>query len=219
MTSPAHAGERVWSTAEQFLPEDELLAEARHQADLLGGTPPTVAAGAALRLLAAATGARSVVEVGTGTGVASLWLLRGMHPEGVLTSVDLEPEQQRIARELLAAAGFSGGRVRMISDYPLSVLPRLADGGYDLVYLDVLATAGTAELPAYLSEGVRLLRPGGILVIDKVPDDAMPRDEDSPARDAHSQAVRELCDTVREDESLIPAMLPVGEGLLCAVRR
>lgn len=169
--------------------------------------------GATLRFLAAAIGARAVVEIGTGCGVSGLWLLRGMLPDGVLTSVDVEPEHQRLARQAFADAGFAANRYRLISGRALDVLPRLTDAGYDLVCCD----ADKQEYPEYLSAALRLLRPGGIVAFDnalwggKVADPAC-QDEDTTA-------IREVCERLRSDEQLVPLLLPVGDGLLAAVKR
>src|SRR6478735_3795706 len=119
--------------AENWLAEDDVLVGARARADELGCVPIGPGGGAALRLLAAACGARSVVELGTGTGVSGLWLLRGgMTPDGVLTSVDVEAEHQRAAREAFAEAGIASGRFRLINGSAREVLPRLADRAYDM---------------------------------------------------------------------------------------
>jgi len=84
-------------------------------------------AGAALRFLAATLQARAVVEVGTGAGVSGLCLLAGMAPDGVLTSIDIEPEHQRAARRAFTEAGTTAGRMRLIMGQALDVLPRLTD--------------------------------------------------------------------------------------------
>ncbi|MGN6162127.1 MAG: O-methyltransferase, partial [Marmoricola sp.] len=76
-----------------------MLARARSRAEEVGCVPIGTGAGAALRFIAATLDARSVVEIGTGTGVSGLWLLRGMRADGILTSVDVEAEHQRLARE------------------------------------------------------------------------------------------------------------------------
>lgn len=205
--------EPSWAYAEDFVAEDGVLATARAKGDELGCVPVHPGAGAALRMLAAAVGARAVVEVGTGAGVGSVWLLRGMRPDGVLTTVDVEPEHQRAARETLTEAGIPANRVRLISGRALDVLPRLSDGGYDLVFVD----AEKAEYPDYLEQALRLLRPGGLVVFDnalwhgKVADPAV-RDEDTTA-------IRELGRTVRDDERLVACMLPCGDGLLCAIKK
>ncbi len=168
--------------------------------------------GAALRFLAALIDARSVVEVGTGTGVSSLWLLRGMRPDGVLTSVDLEAEHQRLARQTLTEASIDSRRFRLISGAAMDVLPRLTDGHYDLVFLD----GDKSEYADYLAEASRLLRSGGVVAIDN----ALWHDKvaDASARDSDTVAIREMSRSLRDDEQWLPLLLPVGDGLLVAKR-
>ena len=95
--------------AESYVTEDLVLRTARSLAREVGLDAVTPGAGAALRLLAAAGNARAVVEIGTGTGVSGVWLLRGMRADGVLTTIDVEAEHQRIARRIFAEAGFAAG--------------------------------------------------------------------------------------------------------------
>jgi predicted O-methyltransferase YrrM len=199
--------------AEGFIAEDTVLTSARIRASEVGCVPIGSGGGAALRLLAAAIDARAVVEVGTGTGVSGVWLLRGMRSDGVLTSIDLESEHQRLARQTFTDAGFPATRTRLINGRALDVLPRLADGSYDLVLVD----ADKAEYPEYLAEALRLLRPGGIVALDNALWSG--RVADPAARDAESVALREVSRLVREDENLVPALLPVGDGLLVAIKR
>jgi predicted O-methyltransferase YrrM len=182
-------------------------------AEVGGAAPVGPGAGAVLRFLAAAIGARAVVEVGTGCGTSGIWLLRGMRPEGILTSVDVEPEHQRLARKVFSEAGFAGNRYRLISGRALDVLPRLTDGGYDIVFCD----AAKQEYLDYLAEGLRLLRPGGILAFDNALWGG--RVADPTQRDPDTVALRELAAQVRDDEALLPVLLPVGDGLLAAIKR
>ncbi|MEU5549409.1 MULTISPECIES: O-methyltransferase [unclassified Micromonospora] len=198
--------------AESYVTEDLVLRTARSLAREVGLDAVTPGAGAALRLLAAAGNARAVVEIGTGTGVSGVWLLRGMRVDGVLTTIDVEVEHQRIARRIFTEAGFVAGRTRIITGRALDVLPRLADGAYDLVFVDAEATGFTACVEAAL----RLLRPGGVLVLNGTL--AGGRIGDPAARDAETVTVRETIKAIRESENWIPAMLPVGHGLLAAVR-
>ena len=202
-----------WAYAEDFVAEDAALVTARAKAEELGCVPVLPGVGAALRLLAAAIDARSVVEVGTGTGVSGLWLLRGMRADGVLTTVDVEPEHQRVAKETFAEAGIAPNRVRLIGGRALDVLPRLADATYDLVHAD----ADKKEYADYLEQAVRLLRPGGVVAFDN----ALWHDKvaDPAQRDESTIAIRALGVAVRDDERLLPALLPVGDGLLVAVKR
>lgn len=201
------------SYVESFVTEHPVTASARQRARELGVEPVSTGAGAALRLLAAAIDARAVVEIGTGTGVSGLWLLEGMHPEGVLTTVDTEIEHQRAAKRSFTEAGIAGSRARVITGAGRDVLPRLTDGAYDLVFID----AEPADYAELLDEALRLLRYGGIVVFD----DALHKDRvaDPSARDAESVALRDLGKLIREHDHLVSALLPVGEGLIAAVHR
>ena len=116
------------SAVSDFLPEDDTLIAARRNAAEVGGVAPvSPLTGATLRFLAAASGARSVVEIGTGCGTSGIWLLRGMRPGGVLTTVDVEPEHQRLARAAYLAAGWPPPPQRL-SSRCLQVTHRVARG-------------------------------------------------------------------------------------------
>jgi len=198
--------------AEEFHLEDEILRAARRRAAEVAAPPILPGVGAALCFLASTINAKAVVEIGTGCGVSGLWLLRGMRQDGTLTSVDVEPEHQRMAREVFAQAGFTGGRTRLITGRALDVLPRLSDGGYDLVFAD----AAKQEYPDYLAEAIRLLRVGGIVAFDN----ALwhNRVADPSQRDPDTVVLRELGKLVRADDRLRPLLIPLGDGLLVAVK-
>ncbi len=190
-----------------------MITTARAKGTELGCVPVLPGAGAALRLIAAMADARSVVEIGTGAGVGSMWLLRGMRPDGVLTTIDVEPEHHRAARETFSEAGIASNRVRLISGRALEVLPRLTDTAYDLVFCD----GDKTEYAGYLEQALRLLRPGGVVVFDN----ALWHDRvaDPAQRDEETTAIRELGRSVREDERLVSALLVAGDGLLVAVKK
>jgi predicted O-methyltransferase YrrM len=194
-----------------YVTEDEPLLAARASAVDLGGTepvPPEV--GAALRFLAAAVAARTAVEIGTGCGSSGIWLLRGMRPGSTLTSVDTEPEYHRMARKAFAQAGFAQNQCRLILGRALDVLPRLSDGAYDMVFCD----ADVRDYPDYLAAALRLLRPGGIVAFNN----ARPADSATGA-DPDDVTAADLINLVRDDDRLVPVLLPLGDGLLAAVRR
>lgn len=195
---------------EGYFPEDDVLLGARERAAQLGCEPVGPGAGAGLRFLAAAIGARAVVEVGTGVGVSGLWLLSGMAADGVLTSIDVDPEHQRAARSAFLAAGHGPSRLRLINGMGLEVLPRLTDAAYDLVFVD----AAPVDYPRYLDEAVRLLRPGGIVALDGM----LAAGVVEEAETAGAVAVREVARQARADERLVPVLLPLGEGLLAAIK-
>jgi predicted O-methyltransferase YrrM len=206
-------GAGILAYSGDFLPEDDALVTARRNAAEVGGAAPvSPQTGSVLRFVAAAIGARSVVEVGTGCGTSGIWLLRGMRSAGVLTTVDVEPEHQRLARAAYVAAGFQAGRYRLIGGLALDVLPRLADGAYDLVFCD----ADRQESWQYLVAARRLLRPGGVVVFNAV---APGSAGDRLPSEAEMSALAELREQVRADDGLVPLLLPVGNGLLAAVTR
>lgn len=199
---------------DDFLPEDDALVGARrHAAEIGGAAPVSPLTGAVLRFLAAALGARAVVEIGTGCGISGVWLLRGMRPGAVLTTVDVEPEHQRLARAAYLAAGFAPSRYRLIGGLALDVLPRLADGAYDLVFCD----ADRQEYGDYLDSSLRLLRPGGIIIFSAVLPGSSATER--PPADSEVSAAADLREQVRTDERLVPLLLPVGNGLLAASKQ
>jgi len=203
-----------WSYAEEFVPEPEVVEAARRRGVEFGDASPVgTGAGAALRFLAAAVQARHVLEIGTGAGTSGLWLLAGMPEDGVLTTIDSSAEHQRAARDAYLAAGYAHQRTRVITGPAADVLPRMADGAYDLVVVD----ADKQGYPTYVEHAVRLLRPGGILVMDNM----LWHDQvaDPAARDATTSTLRDLGKSLRDHDDLVPALLPVSDGLLVAVRR
>jgi len=202
-----------WAFAEDFIDESDQAAEAREKARQLGVAPIGRGSASALTLLARVVQAKAVVEVGTGSGVSGLALFAGMQPDGVLTSVDIEAEHQQAARAAFLAVGIPTQRFRLIAGPALSVLPRLSDGGYDMVFID----ADKGEYAEYVEQGLRLLRHGGVLAVDN----ALWHDRtaDGSNIDSETEAIRNALNAVRDNEDLVPSLLPVGDGLLVAVKR
>ncbi len=198
--------------AEASISEDAILAGARERSVDIGAGAVTPAVGALLSLLTKLSGGKAVAEVGTGAGVSGLWLLSGMSDDGVLTTIDIEPEYLRLAKQAFSEAGIGPSHTRLISGRAQEVLTRLADESYDLVFVD----ADPIDQPDYVVEGVRLLRSGGIIVVHGAALGG--RAGDPAARDADVVAVREAARLIAEDERLTPAMVPLGDGVLAAVR-
>jgi predicted O-methyltransferase YrrM len=103
----ASRAERILAHAEGSISEDSIVAAARERAVDAGAGAVTPAVGALLSVLARLSGGKAVVEVGTGAGVSGLWLLSGMRDDGVLTTIDIEPEHQRIAKQAFNEAGWA----------------------------------------------------------------------------------------------------------------
>src|SRR6478736_6322306 len=202
--APRSRPESIVSHAEGSISEDAIVAAARERSVDIGAGAVTPAVGALLCVLAKLTGAKAVVEVGTGAGVSGLWLLSGMRDDGVLTTIDVEPEHQRLAKQAFSEAGIGPSRTRLIGGRAQDVLTRLADESYDLVFVD----ADPLDQPVYVAEGVRLLRSGGAIVVHRAALGG--RAGDAEASDQEVAAVREAARLIAEDERLTPVLIPLG---------
>jgi predicted O-methyltransferase YrrM len=184
-------------------------ARARPIGDGPQGQPVGASSLHVLQFLAAALRAKAVVEIGTGSGESARWLLRGMVPDGVLTSIDADPANHRTARAVLREEGIAPARTRLINGRAVEMLPRFTEGGYDLVSVGVAST----DYPDYLELGARLLRPGGVIVFAGV------QLGEHDHRSALAAASRALVKAVQDDEDLVPVTLPTGPGLLAVAKR
>ena len=134
--SAAAKRQASWEYSEEFVAESEHSLAARRAAAELGVGAVSQGGAALLTLLTRTIGAKSAVEIGTGTGVSGLAILSGLTSDGILTSIDSETEHQQRARAILGGAGVAARRARLIAGPALVVLPKLSDGAYDLVFVD-----------------------------------------------------------------------------------
>ena len=193
--------------------QSEPIREARERAAELGCPAVSMSAADLLRLLAASVQAQAVIEIGTGAGVSGAALLGGMTAPGGLTSIDVEAEHQRVARETFTALGYDHTRARLIAGRALDVLPRMSDAAYDILFVD----GDKTEYPAILTQAKRLLRVGGLVIFDNMLWGG--RMADAGERDPESVALRDTAAMVKADDDWMPALLAVGDGLLVASLR
>jgi predicted O-methyltransferase YrrM len=193
--------------AEEATVEPDHIVRARMHALELGAEPLSAALGAQLAVLTAATRATSIVEIGTGAGVSGLWMLRGA-PHAVLTTIDSEPEHLAAARRAFADARIPSTRLRFITGRAGEVLPRMNEASYDIVLVDADA-AGVIE---YVEHGLRLVRPGGIVLVPRVLNAGALADP--VRRDAVTVAYRSLIQETQSSPAVIGALSTTGEGLL-----
>ena len=199
--------------AEDYVPAPDHVRAAREDAVSAGVPAPSNGVTTALTFLAKVLDAKAVVEIGTGTGATGLALFEGMSPQGVLTSIDPEVGWQLTAKQAFRDRQIASQHFRLIAGRPLEVVNNLRDAAYDLV----LVNAEKLEYVEHVAQAERLLRPGGVLVLN----DALwhglvadPGDESD-----ESVIIRVALEAVNESEVLTPCLLPLGEGLLVAVKR
>lgn len=187
--------------------EPEHIARARAHALELGAAPISAAVGAQAAVIAAASRALNIVEVGTGGGVSGLWLLHGS-PRATLTTIDNEPEHLGAARSAFIEARVPAARARFITGRASDVLPRMNEASYDIVFID----ADPEGVIEYVEHGLRLVRAGGTVLIPRVL--ANGAVADPVRRDAVTTAYRSLIQEVQTSPAVIGALSTTGEGLL-----
>ncbi|WP_314646406.1 class I SAM-dependent methyltransferase [uncultured Microbacterium sp.] len=187
--------------------EPDAISRARAHALELGAAPISAAVGSQVAVLAAATSARSIVEIGTGAGVSGLWLLRGA-PQAVLTTIDNEPEHLAAARQSFADARVPATRARFITGRAADVLPRMNEASYDIVFVD----ADPDNVIDYVEHGLRLVREGGMVLVPRVL--AGGRVADPVQRDEVTASYRSLIQATQESAAVLATVSGTGEGLL-----
>jgi predicted O-methyltransferase YrrM len=196
-----------WKYADYIVTESEAIAKARAQSLELGIEPLSPAMGAQVAVLAAATNAVNIVEIGTGAGVSGLWLLHSSS-RSVLTSIDSEVEHLGYARQAFADARIASNRVRLITGRAFDVLPRMNENSYDVVYVD----GDPAQVIENVEHGLRLARTGGTVLVPH----ALWRGRvaDPAQRDDVTSAFRTLVQEIASSTAVVSALSPVGDGLL-----
>jgi len=199
--------------SDSYLPEDPHQSTARERGVELGVLDATPGSGAYLRYVASLISAQSVVEIGTGSGVGTLWLLKGIMSSGVITTIDPEVQHIQIARQVLSDADIAPNRYRLITSEYLDVMRKLADRAYDLVVF----RGDPEDILDVIDEAHRILRVGGILAIDhffgggKVPDPAQ--------RDPKTVALRDAGKYLKSQNEVWSISLnPIGDAVLLATK-
>ncbi|NLP85853.1 methyltransferase domain-containing protein [Microbacterium sp. CFH 90308] len=187
--------------------EPDHIARARAHALELGAAPISAAIGAQCAVLAAVSKALNIVEIGTGAGVSGLWLLRGS-PRATLTTIDKEPEHLGAARQAFADARIPAARARFITGRAADVLPRMNEASYDIVLVD----ADPEGVIEYVEHGLRLVRPGGMVLVPRVLSGGGVADP--VRRDAVTTSYRSLIQETQASPAVLGALSITGEGLL-----
>lgn len=202
-----------WSFTESLPVDDDVMLAARARASSLGVAAVPTSVAALLTVLAASRGAQTAVEVGSGAGISTVALLRGMKSTGVLTTIDKDLDHLKATRTALSDAGLLGNRLRPITGKAAEVLPRLTKDAYDIVFID----ADKANYADYVDHALRLLRSGGLLIINDALDEH--RLAQPTSREPSTQIMRQILKRLDQEENVQSTVLPVGTGLLVAVKQ
>jgi len=203
--------ESSWQYTEQYPNETDIQVKARRLSLELGIEPVSRAIAASFSALPVLSRAQHILEVGTGVGVSALALLRHM-PDAHLTSLDTESEHHRHAKQLLQDAGIAQARFRLVLGDAKQVLPRFNHNSYDLVVLD----GPKEDLLDYVEYSLPLVREGGSVIIPHALLGG--RVADPASRDLVTTSMRDLLSTVQDSNVFVPALSPVGDGLLTLTR-
>ncbi len=197
--------------------EPAILQALREETAKLGGEAQMQIGpeqGAFMAMLAKLMGARRIVEFGTFTGYSALAMALGS--DAHITCADVSAEWTAVARRYWATAGVAG-RIELHLDGGLAVIERLLlNGGgesFDLAFID----ADKPGYDAYYEGALKLLRPGGLVLIDNV---LWGGDVADPSvSDADTQSIRALNDKIAADARVDIAMVPICDGLTMARKR
>ena len=195
--------------AESFVQEDYYMQLARKNGEEIGVQDPSPAVGNFLKFVTQLISAKSVIEIGTSSGVGGLWVLQGLANDGVLTTIDAEREHSKIARNIFEEADIAVTKYRIITGNLIDVVGKLADDSYEL-----LITRDAMDLFEVVQESHRLLKRGGLLVVDQALSGG--KVADTTQRDPESISRRDAIKVIKEDARWSSSVIPIGAGILVA---
>ncbi|HEY0447607.1 O-methyltransferase [Actinophytocola sp.] len=213
------AGDLLAYVRQVSLRDDDVLRDLREiTMELPAGEKLLVMAeeGQLLELLVGLCGARRVVDVGTFTGYSALCMARALPPDGTVVTCDISARWSTIAVEHWKRAEVAdridfriGAGKQILGD----LLAEFGADSVDLVFID----ADKTGYRDYYEGALRLVRPGGLVVIDNTL--FFGRVIDPAAQDADTVAIRALNDLLRDDDRVDLALLPMGDGITLARKK
>ncbi len=199
--------------AERTKREDEFLRNLKAHARDEGIPAIWVSAEQAslMQILLRLCRAKEVVEVGTLAGYSAIWMARALPPDGRVRTIEISPRHADFAKHWVAKSDVAG-RIEIHRGPAKDILPTFADGSADAVFLD----ADKVSYPQYLKEGLRIVRPGGLIMADNAFAFGSLFDEEE--NDSDVVAVRAFNDIMAREPALQSIIVPMGDGLWVGVR-
>jgi predicted O-methyltransferase YrrM len=200
--------------AQRTTSEDAFLQDLKEAARAAGIPPIWIAPEQArlMQILLRLARARTVIEVGTLAGYSAIAMARALPPEGRVHTIEIDPKHADFAERWIAKSDVAG-RVRVHRGAGKDVLPGFATESADAAFLD----ADKTGYRLYLDECVRILRPGGLLMVDNA--FAFGRLFEAGTDDPDVAAIRDFNDHLAGHADFEKLIVPLGDGLWVAVRR
>ncbi|MBL4771683.1 MAG: O-methyltransferase [Planctomycetes bacterium] len=164
-----------------------------------------------LAILLRLIGAKEVVEVGTLAGYSAIGMARALPKDGRLRTIELSPKHAKFARDWVAKSDVSEV-VQVLEGSGRELLPTFADNSVDAVFLD----ADKAGYPGYITEAMRFVRPGGLIMADNA--FAFGQLFDENPTDPEVSAVKAFNDFIPTVKNLEAVIVPMGDGVWVGVK-
>lgn len=164
--------------------------------------------GRILEFLARSVNTQKAIEIGTLSGYSALWILKGMQKNGRLITLESDPQHAELSEKMFHQAGL-GDKVRVLQGKALETLPQIEkDGPFDFCFID----ADKLNYPAYIDWAAKILRPGGLVVLDNAY-------LFGRLHKKEQNSGYEFFDVLTENKYFLSGtMIPTGEGLAVGVR-
>jgi len=193
--------------------EDALLADLKRAATAEGIPPIWISPEQAslMQILLRLVGAKDVVEVGTLAGYSAIWMARALPAGGRVRTIELLDKHADFAESWVGRSDVAG-KVEVHRGRGMDVLPKFAADSADAAFLD----ADKSSYPLYLTEALRIVRKGGLVMVDNA--FAFGQLFDERPTDREAPAVKAFNETMAKDRRLQSIIVPIGDGLWVGVK-
>lgn len=200
--------------AEHTTGEDDFLRGLKEAATATGIPSIWIAPEQAsfIQILLRVARAQEVVEIGTLAGYSAIVMARALRDGGHVRTIEFNPAHAEFAERWVAKSNVAE-RVQVFRGAGMDVLPTFEDNSADAAFLD----ADKKSYPLYLRECLRIVRRGGLIMVDNA--FAFGELFDKDAKDPETDAIRAFNETMAKAEGLQSVIVPLGDGLWVGVRR
>lgn len=202
--------EELENYADQHTEDEPLLLQELNKRTHLNVLQPRMISGhfqgRFLSLLSKMVQPRTILEIGTYTGYATLCLAEGLHPEGVLHTIDIKEELTDLQREFFDRSGYGNQIVQHLGK-AADIIPSL-DTTFDLVFID----ADKQNYAHYFDLVIEKMNRGGIILSDNVLWSGKVVEE-VKHNDKHTQALMAYNQKIKDDPRVETVLLPIRDGI------